>query len=54
MAGITLEQLEDVVVHLSDEEFEELVEAWEQAARRSLESQRECHGNPGAGVRRSM
>ena len=38
MAGITLEQLKDVVVHLSDKEFEELVEAREQAWDRQIEA----------------
>jgi hypothetical protein len=37
MAAFTLEQLKDVVVHLSDKEFEELVEAREQAWDRQIE-----------------
>jgi hypothetical protein len=42
MAGITLEQLKDVVVHLSDEEFEELVEAPEQAWDRQIKADAEA------------
>jgi hypothetical protein len=42
MAGITLEQLKDVVVHLSDEEFEELVEAREQAWDRQIKADAEA------------
>jgi hypothetical protein len=38
MAGITLEQLKDVVVHLSDKEFEELVEVREQAWDRQIKA----------------
>ena len=38
MAAITLEQLKEVVVHLSDKEFEELVEAREQAWDRQIEA----------------
>ena len=38
MAAITLEQLKDVVVRLSDKEFEELVEAREQAWDREIEA----------------
>ena len=37
MAAITLEQLKDVVVRLSDKEFEELVGAREQAWDRQIE-----------------
>ena len=36
MAAITLEQLKDVVVHLSDKELEELVQAREQAWDRQI------------------
>ena len=39
MAGITLEQLKDVVVHLSDKEFEELVEVREQAWDRQIKAE---------------
>ena len=42
MAAITLEQLKDVVVHLSDKEFEELVEAREQAWDRQIEADAEA------------
>jgi hypothetical protein len=42
MAGITLEQLKDVVVHLSDKEFEELVEAREQAWDRQIKADAEA------------
>jgi hypothetical protein len=38
MAAIILEQLKDVIVRLSDKEFEELVEAREQAWDRRIES----------------
>jgi hypothetical protein len=38
MAAITLEQLKDVVVRLSDKEFEELVEAREQHGTDRLKS----------------
>jgi hypothetical protein len=38
MTGITLEQLKDVVVQLSDKEFDELVEAREQAWDRQIEA----------------
>ena len=40
--AITLEQLKDVVVHLSDKEFEELVEAREQAWDRQIEADAEA------------
>jgi IS6 family transposase len=36
MAAITLEQLKDVVVHLSDKEFEELVEQDHRAIKRRV------------------
>ena len=42
MAAITLEQLKDVVVRLSDKEFEELVEAREQAWDRQIETDAEA------------
>jgi hypothetical protein len=42
MAAITLEQLKEVVVHLSDKEFEELVEAREQAWDRQIEADAEA------------
>jgi hypothetical protein len=42
MAAITLEQLKDVVVRLSDKEFEELVEAREQAWDRQIEADAEA------------
>jgi hypothetical protein len=42
MAAITLEQLKDVVVHLSDKESEELVEAREQAWDRQIEADAEA------------
>ena len=42
MAAITLEQLKDVVVHLSDKEFEELVEAREQAWDRQIKADAEA------------
>ena len=42
MAAITLEQLKDVIVHLSDKEFEELVEAREQAWDRQIETDAEA------------
>jgi hypothetical protein len=42
MVAITLEQLKDVVVHLSDKEFEELVEAREQAWDRQIEADAEA------------
>jgi hypothetical protein len=38
----SFEQLKDVVVHLSDEEFEELVEAREQAWDRKIEADAEA------------
>jgi hypothetical protein len=38
MAAITLEQLKDIVVHLSDKEFEELVEAREETWDRQIEA----------------
>jgi len=41
MAAITLEQLKEVVVHLSDKEFEELVEAREHAWDRQIEADAE-------------
>ena len=41
MAGITLEQLKDAVVHLSDKEFDEIVEAREQAWDRQIEADAE-------------
>jgi len=41
MAAITLEQLKDVVVRLSDKEFEELVEAREQAWDRQFKADAE-------------
>ena len=39
MAAITPEQLKDVVVHLSDKEFEELVEVREQAWDRQIKAE---------------
>ena len=42
MAAITLEQLKEVVVRLSDKEFEELVEAREQAWDRQIEADAEA------------
>ena len=42
MAAITLEQLKNVVVRLSDKEFEELVEAREQAWDRQIETDAEA------------
>ena len=42
MTAITLEQLKDIVVHLSDQEFEELVEAREQAWDRQIEADAEA------------
>ena len=42
MAVITLKQLKDVVVRLSDKEFEELVEAREQAWDRQIEADTEA------------
>jgi len=42
MAAITPEQLKDVVVHLSDKEFEELVEAREKAWDRQIEADAEA------------
>jgi hypothetical protein len=42
MAAFTLEQLKDVVVRLSDKEFEELVEAREQAWDRQIETDAEA------------
>jgi hypothetical protein len=42
MPAITLEQLKEVVVHLSDKEFEELVEAREQAWDRQIEADAEA------------
>ena len=39
MAAITLEQLKEVVVHLSDKEFEELVEVREQAWDRQIKAE---------------
>ena len=42
MAAITLEQLKDVVVRLSDKKFEELVEAREQAWDRQIEADAEA------------
>ena len=42
MVAITLEQLKDVVVRLSDKEFEELVEAREQAWDRQIETDAEA------------
>ena len=42
MAAFTLEQLKEVVAHLSDKEFEELVEAREQAWDRQIEADAEA------------
>ena len=42
MAAITMEQRKEVVVHLSDKEFEELVEAREQAWDRQIEADAEA------------
>jgi hypothetical protein len=42
MATMTLEQLKDVVVRLSDKEFEELVKAREQAWDRQIEADAEA------------
>jgi hypothetical protein len=42
MAAITLEQLKDVVVHLSAKAFEELVEAREKAWDRQIEADAEA------------
>jgi hypothetical protein len=42
MGAITLEQLKDIVVPLSDKEFEELVEAREQAWDRQIEADAEA------------
>jgi hypothetical protein len=42
MAAITQERLKDVVVHLSDKECEELVEAREQVWDRQIEADAEA------------
>lgn len=42
MAAITPEQLKDVVVHLSDKELEELVDAREKAWDRQIEADAEA------------
>jgi len=42
MGTITMEELKNVVVHLSDREFEELVEAREQAWYRQIEADAEA------------
>ena len=42
MVAITLEQLKDVIVHLSDKEFGELVEAREQAWDRQIQTDAEA------------